>query len=524
MKFKYLIFAAASLLALSSCDDYLDRLPDDRAELNTPEKITQLLVSAYPTCNISLIGETSSDNMGNNGPSYSFDIMLDELYRFKDVDMTDNDSPYYIWNNYYRAVATANQALDAIAKYGNQSELKAQAAEAKLCRAYGMFMLANVFCMAWNPDKADEYLGLPYPHEPGVSTANRGTLRQLYENINKDIEEALPDVDDALYTQPKYHWNMRAAYAFGARFNLYYMNYDKAIEYADKALGTNPETLLRNYAAYEKLGASDFNNLYNRSSEPANFLLIPSYSTAARYVFSQRYGHNAAMCSYETYWADAPWGSGSDVNTLYWANKLYGNSSGVVVPKMYEFFEYTDKVAGIGYTHVMDQAFTADETLLVRAEAYALKNNIDAALADMNTWVVSHCKEKAGNDGQLVRPVLTTAVVDTFITHLEYAPAIPDGNRDRSIRKELHPQGFSIGNAGANGVNTQENIIQFILHMRRLETRQQGYRFYDVKRYGISYVHFLSGEDPVVFQPGDLRGAIQIPSDVVNAGLQKNPR
>ena len=96
MKFKYLIFAAASLLALSSCDDYLDRLPDDRAELNTPEKITQLLVSAYPTCNISVIGETSSDNMGNNGPSYSFNIMLDQLYRFKDVDMTDNDSPYYL--------------------------------------------------------------------------------------------------------------------------------------------------------------------------------------------------------------------------------------------------------------------------------------------------------------------------------------------------------------------------------------------------------------------------------------------
>ena len=524
MKYKYLFLSAAALLAFSSCDDYLDKLPDDRAELNTAEKITQTLVSAYPTCNISVIGETSSDNMGNNGPSYAFDIMLDQLYRFKDVDVTGNDSPYYIWNQYYRAVATANQALDAIANYSNPGELKAQAAEAKLCRAYGMFMLANVFCMAWNPDKADEYLGLPYPHQPGVSSSDRGTLRQLYENINKDIEEALPDVNDAIYKQPKFHWNMRAAYAFAARFNLYYMNYDKAIEYASHALGANPETVLRKYSEYESLGAVDINNRYNRATEAANFLLLPTYSAASRFVFGQRYGHNSAICSYETYWPDAPWGSGSDATTLYWANKMYGNSAGVTFPKMYEFFEYTDKVNGIGYIHVIDQAFTGDETLLVRAEAYALKNNIDAALADMNTWIVSHCKEKGGTDGTVLRPVLTTAVVDTFITRLEYAPAVPDGNRDRSIRKQFHPQGVSIGNADANGVNTQENILQFILHMRRLEVRQQGYRFYDLKRYGISYAHFLSGEDPVVFQPGDLRGAIQIPSDVVNAGLQKNPR
>ena len=60
--------------------------------------------------------------------------------------------------------------------------------------------------------------------------------------------------------------------------------------------------------------------------------------------------------------------------------------------------------------------------------------------------------------------------------------------------------------------------------MRRLEVRQQGYRFYDVKRYGIEYAHFLTGEEPAVFKAGDLRGAIQIPSDVVKAGMQKNPR
>ena len=42
----YLLVAAG--LTLVSCDDFLDKMPDDRAEINTAEKVTKLLVSAYP--------------------------------------------------------------------------------------------------------------------------------------------------------------------------------------------------------------------------------------------------------------------------------------------------------------------------------------------------------------------------------------------------------------------------------------------------------------------------------------------
>ena len=34
----------------------------------------------------------------------------------------------------------------------------------------------------------------------------------------------------------------------------------------------------------------------------------------------------------------------------------------------------------------------------------------------------------------------------------------------------------------------------------------------------------IDGEDPIYFVAGDLRGAIQLPSDVINSGLQANPR
>ena len=256
MKKIYQILAIGfALTALTSCNDYLDKTPDDRAELDTPQKIIQLLVSAYPTCNSVLLNEVMSDNVDDNGRSYNAPIILEDTYKMEDTSEEGNDTPYYIWNGFYRSVATCNEAIRAIMELGNPSSLRGAMAEAKMVRAYSMFQLATTFCMAWNPDKADEYLGLAYPTEPApdINTKfERGTLRQLYAAINKDIEEALPDITEAeaYYKVPKYHFNVKAAYAFAARFNLYYMNYDKAVEYASVVLGNNPTSVMRNYEPY----------------------------------------------------------------------------------------------------------------------------------------------------------------------------------------------------------------------------------------------------------------------------------
>ena len=84
---------ATSLLALTSCDDFLDKVPDDRAEVNTEDKISKLLVSAYAGNNSNLILEMSSDNARDNGTSYDFDeLEQEEAYLWKDQTSTDNDA------------------------------------------------------------------------------------------------------------------------------------------------------------------------------------------------------------------------------------------------------------------------------------------------------------------------------------------------------------------------------------------------------------------------------------------------
>jgi hypothetical protein len=118
---------------------------------------------------------------------------------------------------------------------GNPAELQAQRGEALLCRAWAIFQLSNIFCLAYNPETADKDLGLPYPMEPETQLNPhyvRGSMAELYANIDKDLQEGLPLVDDNMYTVPKYHFNKAAAYAFASRFYLYYQKWDEAIRCA----------------------------------------------------------------------------------------------------------------------------------------------------------------------------------------------------------------------------------------------------------------------------------------------------
>jgi hypothetical protein len=224
---------------------------------------------------------------------------------------------------------------------------------------------------------------------------------------------------------------------------------------------------MRDYEPYRELGRTDFSNLWIRSSEAANLLLINASSLSSRYLprgTSYRFNHNDDITSYETYWVDGPWGDGSSRNSIIYANKLYGSNQAVAFPSYEEQFEYTDKVAGIGYVHVVDPVFTGDLTILERAEAYALSGQLDKAIADMNTWMSTHCKDKV-EDGVVIAPApapLTQASINSFINKLDYAKRTPDGNRERSMRKRMHPQGFEIPS------DDMENVLQLLLHMKRL--------------------------------------------------------
>ena len=510
-----------SLFALASCSDFLDTVPDNRIDIDGADKFAPLLVSAYPTKLPMLMGEMSSDNVMDNGAQFDDMLLQEQLYLWEDPTGNDDDSPYGLWEACYNAIASANQALEGMDALGNPDNVKAQRGEALICRAYSHFLLANIFCMPYNPQTADQHLGIPYcktTEKEVFVNYERGTLAQTYEQIAADIEEGLPLISDASYSVLKYHFNKKAANAFAARFYLYYQKWDQVIECADRVIGNNPGTSLRHWE--EDFGelslVSDVVSQYTSEKKVANLLISTAFSESG-YVTGpwdiyKRYGHGQEIYKHQTIDTYGPW---SVRGGLMMANFIISVLQKNPFPKITTFFEYTDKANNIGYAHTVVVPFTTDETILCRAEAYVLssQHNYEKALEDINNWIVYHSviSEDEGAD-------LTLEALNSFYDALPYEPALVNTVADRSLKKKLNPEGFTV-NAG-----TEENLIQLILQLRRLEGLQEGLRWYDLKRYGIEFSHNRAGNVPIVLTKDDPRRAIQLPPDVINAGMKDNPR
>lgn len=517
MKKSYSIVLFTGIVSLLlSCDGFLDVVPDNRTEVNSFEKIASILVDAYPNTSPAMVNELSSDNFIDNGPQYSpFGQFEKAPYQWEDINTKGNDDPFYIWQNHYSAIAAANLVLKTLEEMGNPAEGKQYAAEALLCRAYCHFILVNVFSLHYNPATASKDLGIPYVEKletvPYVKY-ERGNVAGVYEKINADIEAALPNISDNLKGVVKYHFNRDAAYAFAARFNLFYLKPDKAIEYATKVLGENPESKLRDYKKYSKMNWQNVAQEYSKTSEATNLLLMP-FTSGWPYVhwYGSRYGNSSSLNGAEIYSAKGPWGtSGAQGNIYYSKLLLRVTDQAIFYPKIQPFFEYTDKTAEIGFLHMVIPVFSVDETLLCRAEAYALKEKYEEATKDLAAWMKSHCEPRT--------LPLTREEINRFYSELPYATVPTKDMNKKGIKKRLNPLGFTVSGG------EQENFIHCVLHFRRLETMFEGMRWYDIKRYGIEIDHPIGDMSSVVLKKDDPRRAVQLPQDVIAKGLPANPR
>mgnify|MGYP002515732304 FL=1 len=110
-----LLSALALTFALTSCNEWLDVMPDNRAEVDTAEKVEKLLVSAYPENAYIMMSEVSSDNVDDFGEDSPYtERIYTQIYQWQEVTETDNEDPKSVWGALYGAITNANQALVAI--------------------------------------------------------------------------------------------------------------------------------------------------------------------------------------------------------------------------------------------------------------------------------------------------------------------------------------------------------------------------------------------------------------------------
>ena len=527
MKMNRFIYSIAALALLAtSCDKFLDVMPDNRTELNTQEKIRTFLTSAYPEISYMFLAEFSSDNVddyGENNPNY--DRFVSQVYHWEDLTETDNEDTENLWGETYIAIAASNQAIEAINGLGgaDAAGMQAEMAEALLTRAYSHFILVNMFAQAYSKETAATDPGITYMLQPeqGLNPKyERNTVAEVYDFIDKDLQAALPYVSDGYYTVPKYHFNKRAAYAFATRFYLFYERWDEAIKWADACLGEQPGSILRDWKDMSKLAQDEdvVKNHYIDATLSSNVMLMTAYSMMGacfegRWSYYSRYSHGQYLATNETGVALASL-LGSENSSFYYSpmhTYAATNHDKVVFWKIPYLFEYTDPVAQVGYAHVVYPAFTTDMTLLERAEAKILKKQYDSAVKDINIWL--------GNISKLNKTYTAEQIVAAMkkISYSTWNASTP--------KKKLNP-GFEIGEDGS----IQESLLQFVLLLKRIEGLHLGQRWFDVNRYGIEIERRVINMDGVPAEfvdkltVRDPRRALQIPLKVVDAGYEANKR
>ena len=514
---KTIIYSLFALVALgfASCNP-LDKMPDQRAEINTKDKVRQLLVTAYTEYDYTLLCELSSDQMIDNNAyrgltESALDEFHNEVFAWKDVvSSVTQDSPQAFWQGCYAAIAAANAALDAIEKLEAEDptiDMSAERSEALLSRAFHHFLLVNVFGQAYiNESQTD--LGVPYADKPETTVYGnyvRLTVPQVYAKIRADLEEGLKYVNDGLYLVPKYHFNEKAAYAFAARFYLYTREYDKVIEYANKVLGGSPavaQTLLRDAAYIKENTTYPDNELYEWINVDRNFtlMILSTYSNFTLLFFYPRYGVNGPSQA-ATFRSSGPNWDNSFPGYTGWS---FGANYGALCAKAYYLFEYSDKIAGIGMYHRVRAEFTTNETLLCLAEALVYEGQTDLAREYLQAWTRANT---------ITKPLTNTQIETMYSGTMDVAGV------------DVIDHAADMGNTKFDALsNLQKAMIRCILHFRRIETIHDGLRWFDIKRYGIEITHDIAKTGEVTLTWNDPRRALQLPQDVILAGIEANPR
>ncbi|MND50659.1 RagB/SusD family nutrient uptake outer membrane protein [Solitalea canadensis] len=286
MKKNLLTTISIALLAitagLSSCNDFLSVVPKGQKIPTTLADFDALLRDEYGnqrtnvTQAILLLNDKfeSASNLSYYqlySANYNWDENADRI-AFNHSD----EGTYY---NGYAAISTSNLIIEHAAEATEASEAdKAQLiAQAKILRATNYFVLANYYADTYEEVSAASKLSVPLITSADIDAPYvQVSIKELYDFMLKDIEEAIPNLRPAGATI--LHANLGAAYALSARIHLQMGHFDKALSAANEALKQNDKLYdwTQFYTQYKT--QIEQVNVYTNAPSPMGYDYVENYN------------------------------------------------------------------------------------------------------------------------------------------------------------------------------------------------------------------------------------------------------
>lgn len=375
---KKILILLISMLNILACKDFLTVEPVEQISINTQlstkEGVLKALNGAYYETRSTITSDafyTYGDLLSGNlsfSPNISNGVIeppsfVDMIYNFSDDKSASElqsfyQSSYEIINNLNLILEKVDALQDATEKEKEQIK-----AETLALRAFTHFNLYKIYAQNYTFTSDASHLGIVYNTRTlkvGADYPSRETVKRTFELLTEDISTAISlyRYDHAIPAGETYQFmNVNAAKCLAAEISLWKNDWDTAIKWSTDIISNSGKTLtpsldlVNNWAQTEKIwdfGRTNSDNLLT------NLYMFSSGTKYSDYTISTDYTKLLE--------------NGDLRKSLY--------ESKVIRSKPYLFTKKFTSISGLVYR--------LSEMYFIRAEANFYKNNIAAALQDIN--------------------------------------------------------------------------------------------------------------------------------------------
>lgn len=362
---KSYIYALAGMLTFASCSDFLNETSQDEVIVKDANDYRELLLgSGYPSPTDKLYTPLYlldddymlNENSMSDDEDYASALSVYPFYTWQS-DMWQNanvDQSYYgdMYAKSYERIMGVNAVLDGIDAANGDTQTKEQVkAEALALRGYYYYMLVNIFGKPYVEDKTS--LGVPLKLTANLETngRSRSTVEEVYQQILSDMNTSASLFAKYPKKRGDFRINLPSVDILLTRVYLQMEDWDHVIAVATNAIENgNPLTNYLNLEAKNK-----------------------SFSSYEYSEVEWLYGNGYTTCSLP----------GIRPSTDLWS--LYGDQD----TRKKLWFSAYGKNVNVYKKRLLSKrtptnAIRMSEAWLARAEAYAMKGELDKAAADLD--------------------------------------------------------------------------------------------------------------------------------------------
>jgi hypothetical protein len=381
MKIKIIYISILIVFALNSCDGYLE--VDEVGKSSIPVFFADMdgvraavpgaysLLYSYYDFGFMLYPDAAGDMLRMN--VVGADTKMINEYNYNATPEDEITPVGRIWRDAYEALANVNNILEYHPDLVNEfpqdvDELAAIKAETLFMRALIHFDLVRVYAQPYNFTSDASHLGIPVLLRTPAPDDNepRSTVEETYFQIEEDLQEALELFEITTFeAQNNYRASRLAVLSLLARVSLYKENWSDAVDYATQVI--NEKSLSQ---------GQDYLDMFNtvRANDETIFRLSGKLKSSAVGQF-----YNTTN---PTGFADSKLVSLLDSEPEGLRLQLLKREEGDPTAFTLKYYKPGVDVGDVQHDMLV---FRVSEMYLIRAEANASLNNLEAAKEDIKT-------------------------------------------------------------------------------------------------------------------------------------------